>query len=59
MPAGRPPCRCGHSAAMHEHYRRGSDCGICGSRTCRRYRRGPADVLEIPASTLDALVDEP
>lgn len=25
--------RCGHHADAHEHFRRGSDCGLCG---CRR-----------------------
>ena len=30
------PCRCGHGKQTHEHYRRGSDCALCG---CDRYRR--------------------
>jgi hypothetical protein len=30
------PCRCGHGRQAHEHYRRGSDCALCG---CGRYRR--------------------
>ena len=29
------PCRCGHGAETHEHFRAGSDCGTC---ECRRYR---------------------
>ena len=35
-----PPtlCRCGHDAAAHEHYRRGSDCGACGAQSCARFR---------------------
>jgi hypothetical protein len=27
-------CRCGHPRGAHEHYRRGSDCGVCGSAIC-------------------------
>ena len=23
-------CRCGHPRQTHQHYRAGSDCGICG-----------------------------
>ena len=32
-------CVCLHPKAAHEHWRRGTDCGICGSDTCRAYRR--------------------
>jgi hypothetical protein len=28
-------CRCGHLRNAHKHYRRGSDCGLCG---CPRFR---------------------
>jgi hypothetical protein len=28
-------CRCGHLKNAHDHYRRGSDCGLCG---CPRFR---------------------
>ena len=31
-------CRCGHTRTVHQHYRRGDDCGICGD-TCPTYRR--------------------
>lgn len=41
LPAAARPCRCGHAAAAHEHYRPGSDCGACGAAECIRYR--PAD----------------
>ncbi len=34
----RSPCRCGHSADAHRHWRRGSDCGQCGAETCTTYR---------------------
>jgi len=29
-------CRCGHGRDAHAHYRKGSDCALCG---CRRWRR--------------------
>lgn len=32
------PCACGHAREAHEHYRRGSDCGACGSEACARFR---------------------
>ena len=32
-------CRCGHAHAAHEHYRRGSDCGVCGVTGCAAYVR--------------------
>jgi hypothetical protein len=28
-------CRCGHVSVAHEHYRRGTDCALCG---CGRYK---------------------
>lgn len=29
-------CRwCGHSRQVHQHYRRGTDCGLC---TCTRFK---------------------
>ncbi len=30
-------CTCGHSHDAHEHYRRGSDCGVCGKQTCKAF----------------------
>ena len=46
-PAGSslPICRCGHDRHLHEHYRRGTDCALCGSAVCPRYRpdRGRPD----------------
>ncbi|MEU4371873.1 hypothetical protein [Pseudonocardia alni] len=30
-------CRCGHERDAHEHYRAGTDCGVCGT-TCRAFR---------------------
>jgi hypothetical protein len=35
-------CRCGHQQAAHEHYRRGSDCGVCGRDTCPAFTAAPA-----------------
>lgn len=35
---GGPLCRCGHARAVHEHYRRGRDCGICGAENCPGFR---------------------
>jgi hypothetical protein len=32
-------CRCGHISGAHEHYRRGSDCALCG---CGRYKAARA-----------------
>lgn len=29
-------CQCGHIEGAHEHYRRGTDCALCG---CARFRR--------------------
>jgi hypothetical protein len=42
------PCTCGHVREAHEHYRRGSDCGICGADACAAFspageRPAPAD----------------
>ncbi len=39
--AARAPgrCVCGHPRAAHEHYRRGSDCGVCGAAQCACFRR--------------------
>jgi len=42
-PSGTAPrvklCRCGHHLEHHEHYRRGSDCAVCGPEVCGRFRR--------------------
>ena len=32
-------CLCGHEVSAHEHWRRGSDCGICGGSACPSFRR--------------------
>ncbi len=33
------PCRCGHTAGAHRHWRQGRDCGACGQLHCPRFRR--------------------
>jgi hypothetical protein len=32
------PCTCGHGPETHEHYRPGTDCGVCGATACSAYR---------------------
>jgi hypothetical protein len=32
-------CVCRHPKAVHEHWRRGTDCGICGVSRCRAFRK--------------------
>jgi hypothetical protein len=34
-------CRCGHSAAAHEHYRSGTECATCPAGACNSFRRAP------------------
>lgn len=41
-----PQCRCGHVEEAHEHYRKGSDCGICGRATCRSFRLDTSTVRQ-------------
>lgn len=36
-----PLCTCGHADLAHEHYRSGSDCGVCGPDVCARFQRTP------------------
>ncbi len=31
-------CRCGHRRDVHQHYRPGSDCSLCGRVACQGYR---------------------
>jgi hypothetical protein len=38
-PAVVDPCVCRHAREAHEHWRRGTDCGVCGPQGCSRYRR--------------------
>jgi hypothetical protein len=47
---GDSACRCGHVEAAHEHYRRGTDCGICGRDACPAFSAAPAET----ASTQDS-----
>jgi hypothetical protein len=32
------PCACGHAKDAHEHYRPGTDCGVCGAASCEEFR---------------------
>jgi hypothetical protein len=47
-------CKCGHPRPPHEHYRGGTDCGICPS--CHRYRgvRGAWWQLWVPVIAIIA-----
>lgn len=53
MTAARAMCRCGHPADMHEHYRRGTDCGSCGIEHCPAY--APGDFTAAQQTVLAAL----
>jgi hypothetical protein len=37
-PTAVKPCACGHGKDAHEHYRPGSDCGVCGAADCEEFR---------------------
>ena len=37
-------CRCGHERLAHQHYRRGSECALCG---CPQW--SPRGLLRLPA----------
>ena len=41
------PCRCGHSADAHEHYRKGTDCALCDCA-----EREPDLLADLPAEVL-------
>lgn len=41
-------CRCGHLKSAHEHYRGGTDCGVCH---CGRFRAGPATGIRLISTT--------
>lgn len=32
------PCVCRHGRDVHEHWRRGTDCGVCGRERCAAFR---------------------
>ncbi len=36
---GSGSCLCGHGTRAHEHWRPGSDCGVCGAAGCPTFRR--------------------
>lgn len=37
-------CRCLHPVDVHEHYRPGTDCSLCGCPSWRRQRVRPSDL---------------
>jgi hypothetical protein len=43
-------CGCGHDREAHEHYRRGSDCGVCGDALCSKFKVDARLVVNYPAS---------
>jgi hypothetical protein len=45
---GPRDCTCGHSSQAHEHYRRGTDCGLC---PCVRFRAGAVAATPSKAPT--------
>lgn len=48
---GSRACTCGHEVSAHEHYRRGTDCALCG---CTRFRAGASTG---PSETADSSDD--
>ena len=49
------PCHCGHTSAVHAHYRGGTDCALCD---CRRYQRARPTLLARIAARLRARQDD-
>jgi hypothetical protein len=35
--AGEVRCRCGHDHDLHQHFRAGTDCSVCGLAGCGRF----------------------
>jgi hypothetical protein len=52
-------CRCGHGRETHEHFRSGSDCGICGTRSCHHFRRPGWRRALLAAEYLDTQLERP
>ena len=44
-------CLCGHAESAHEHYRRGSDCALCLTGVCAKFRPAPQGP-PVPAPTV-------
>jgi hypothetical protein len=42
-------CTCGHAHEAHTHYRRGTDCAICGADKCQAFSAARSGVE--PTST--------
>lgn len=43
----RERCACGHTREAHEHYRRGTDCALCGAEVCGRFRGTGVVVVDV------------
>jgi hypothetical protein len=40
-------CLCGHGGQVHEHWRSGSDCSVCGPTGCPSFRRRVGGVRRV------------
>src|SRR3954451_10192641 len=40
-------CLCGHGGQVHEHWRSGSDCSVCGPTGCPSFRRRGGGVRRV------------
>jgi len=40
-------CLCGHGAQVHEHWRSGNDCSVCGPTGCPSFRRRGGGVRRV------------
>ena len=49
-------CMCDHVRDAHEHYRPGTDCGVCGRPVCPEFRLAPAPTAA-PADEVPPAVD--
>ena len=49
-------CGCGHNRAAHEHFRRGSDCGACGSRLCANFHAATPYPLVLARAVVKSLL---
>ncbi len=54
---GVRPCVCGCNERAHQHFRRGTDCALCGRGACARFRPARDSEPEIswPRALLAAL----
>ena len=52
-------CSCGHPREGHHHYRRGTDCGICGSEICPSFSRTHVPSVRAQPDPFDELTGVP